>query len=287
MSERFMIIRSSLLLLLTVMVLIVWSPAISFLSSSDDYLTVRFLDVGQGDSINIETPDGYELLIDGGPTSIVLRKLAEDRSFFDKKIDVVMATHPDADHISGLVDVFKRFDVGMVVESGVESDSSAARAYTRAALNEGVKIIFAQAGQIIQLGASTTVRILSPYGDVTNWQNNNASVVVQVVYGETEFMLTGDAPVNIEDYLVSKYETSLESEVLKLGHHGSKTSTSELFLDTVIPEYAIVSSEENSRYGHPHHEVIEKVEDRDIKILNTAENGTIIFKSDGKKVWLE
>lgn len=287
MSGRLILIRSSLLFLLIIIALFVWDIAMSFSLVSDNYLTVRFLDVGQGDSINIETPDGYELLIDGGPTSIVLRKLAEDRSFFDKKIDVVIATHPDTDHISGLIDVFERFDVGMVIESGAWSDSPAARAYARAALDEKVEIIPAQAGQVIQLGASTTVRILSPYGDVTNWQSNNASVVVQVIYGDTEFLLTGDAPSNIEDFLVAKYGRLLESDVLKLGHHGSKTATSELFLDEVEPDYGIVSAEENSRYGHPHAEVIKRVEDRGIKILNTAEMGTIVFKSDGKEVWVE
>lgn len=287
MSERLVIIRNLFLLLLTGIALVVWFPTITFSSVSDNYLTVRFLDIGQGDSIHVETPDGYELLIDGGPTSMVLRKLSEDRSFFDKKIDVVIATHPDTDHVSGLVDVFERFDVGMIIESGAESDSPAALAYARAAENEGVKIITAQAGQIIQLGSSTTIKILSPYGDIKNWQSNNTSVVVQIVYGDVEFMLTGDAPINIEDFLVTKYGSSLESDVLKLGHHGSKTSTSELFLDTVEPDYGIVSAEENSRYGHPHTEVIERVKDRDIEILNTAEIGTIVFKSDGKEVWLD
>lgn len=286
MSERLMIIRSLLLLLLVGVALVVWFPVVTF-SANGDYLTIRFLDVGQGDSIHIMTPDGYELLIDGGPTSMVLRRLSEGRSFFDRKIDVVIATHPDTDHVAGLVDVFERFEVGIIVESEVGSNSPAATAYNQAVLNEEVEIITAKAWQVIKLGDSTVVNILSPYGDTTNLQSNNASIIVQVVYGETEFMLTGDAPSNIEDFLVGKYGDLLQSDVLKLGHHGSKTSTSGLFLDTVLPEFAIVSAGKDNRYGHPNYEVVEKVENKGVELLSTAEVGTIVFKSDGGSVWLE
>jgi competence protein ComEC len=286
MSLDFFGFRVFILVLFSLFVLAIWFPTVS-IPIQKEYLTVRFLDVGQGDSIHIETPDGYELLIDGGASSQVLRKLSEGRSFFDRKIDVVLATHPDTDHIGGLVDIFERYTVDYIIKTEAEHEAPAARAFARAESIEGSQVILAQAGQEIQLGASTTIRILSPNGDTTNWGNNNASIVVQVVYGDIAFMLTGDAPSSIEDYLVTAYGSSLESEVLKLGHHGSKTSTSENFLDTVQPEFAVVSASADNRYGHPHQSVIARVFARNIKTLSTATEGTIVFQSDGKEVWLD
>ncbi|MCD5381497.1 MAG: MBL fold metallo-hydrolase, partial [Candidatus Pacebacteria bacterium] len=228
----------------------------------------------------------YELLIDGGSSAAVLRELSDGRNFFDKKIDVVVATHPDADHVGGLVDVLERYEVGLIIESAVVHETTVSDAFDDAANNEGLDIVIAQAGQIIKLGASTTVRILSPYGDSANWNSNSASVIVQIVYGDIEFMLTGDAPKGIEEYLVGEFGELLESEVMKLGHHGSKTSSAETFLDAVSPEFAVVSAALDNRYGHPHPEVIERVEEREIEIVSTAVEGTIAFESDGREVWL-
>jgi competence protein ComEC len=270
--ERFERIRFGILLSLVLIVSLVWLPSFTTEAKTNEYLKVRFLDVGQGDAIHILTPDGYEMLIDGGPSSSVLRELSKDRSFFDRKIDVVIATHPDTDHVAGLVDVLERYEVGLIVNTEVKSESSAARAFARAALAENVNIILAQSGQVIQLGASTTVKIFSPSGDESDWQSNNASIVVQVIYGDSEFILTGDASKEIEDYLVGVFGADLQSDVLKLGHHGSKTSTSKLFLETVSPEYTVVSAEEDSRYGHPHKEVIDKVNEFGAKIFNTADS---------------
>ena len=254
-------------------------------TAQTQYLSVRFLDVGQGDAIHIQTPDGYELLIDGGATSLVLRELASGRSFFDSTIDVVLATHPDSDHIGGLVDVLARYQVATIIQTNTLNDTPAAAAYADAVINERAEVVLAQTGQIIQLGASTTVRILSPAGDTTRWRSNAASIIVQVSYGEIDFLLTGDAPFQTEEYLAEVYGASIQSEVLKLGHHGSKTSSSGIFLDAVQPDFAVVSAELNSRYGHPHAEVVERVRERNIQMVSTAEVGTIEFVTDGKTVW--
>jgi len=280
-------LKIALLSILAVFVLLAWLPTLNTSTGQNNLLTVRFLDVGQGDAIHIVTPDGYELLIDGGPSATVLRELAKGRSPFDRTIDVVLATHPDTDHVGGLVDVLGRFQVGMIIESVVDHNALAAKAFDQAAAAEGAQIIAAQAGQKLQLGASTTIRILSPSGDTTNWQSNNASVIVQLIYGDIKFMLTGDAPSSIEDFLVTKYGESLESDVLKLGHHGSKTSSSELFLEYVQPKYAVVSAGIDNRYGHPNPAVLERVTNVESTIVSTAEQGTIVFISDGKAVWIE
>jgi competence protein ComEC len=254
-------------------------------SSETEYLSVRFLDVGQGDAIHIVTPDGYEMLIDGGPTALVLRELAQGRGFFDSTIDVVLATHPDSDHIGGLVDVLERYQVATIIQTNNENETPAASAYHNAVKSESADVVLAQAGQEIRLGASTTISILAPVGDTANWQPNAASIIVQISYGEIDFLLTGDAYTQTEEYIVDRYGTSLQSEVLKLGHHGSQTSSSDVFLDAVQPMYAIVSAELNSRYGHPHTEVVERVISRDIEILSTATAGTIGFLTDGVTVW--
>ncbi len=286
MSLQFFYIRVFSLLLLAAVGLVVWFPVIPLSAREDGYLTVKFLDVGQGDAIQVTTPDGYELLVDGGPGSAVLRQLSESRSFFDKKIDVVVATHPDTDHVGGLVGVLERYQVDWLFETGVVSDTPAAFAYREAADFEEARKVVAQAGQTIQLGASTTIKILSPHGDVTNWQTNNASIVLQIVYGDVEFMLTGDAPSTIEEYLVREYGDALESEVLKLGHHGSDTSSSADFLEAVGPQYGVVSAGRNNRYGHPREEVLMRAGFAGAQVVSTVEEGTIVFKSDGKRVWL-
>lgn len=286
MTASWIQIRMLVLIVLAGVLVLVWFPTVTLSTTTSDYLTVRFLDVGQGDAIHVMTPDGYEMLIDGGPSAAVLRELARGRSFFDRTIDVVVATHPDTDHVGGLVDVLERYKVDWLLETVAESDSPAATAYQNAAKLEGAHLISAQAGQVIQLGASTTVRILSPQGDTTNWASNASSIIVQIVYGDIEFMLTGDAPSSIEEYLVGEYGSTLESEVLKLGHHGSKTSSSQIFVDTVKPQFAVVSASEGNRYGHPHFSVIDRVWKAKAEVLSTAELGTITFLSDGVGVWM-
>lgn len=278
--------------LITIFLLIIalipaWLPQVSFgiQGSSCDCLSVSFLDVGQGDAILIETPDGFEMLVDGGRDSSVLRELGKERSWSDKHIDMVVATHPDLDHVAGLVEVLKRYEVGSILMTENEGDSSAVAAFAAAAPKEGAKIIFADAGQVFQLGASTTIQVFAPTGDESKLESNTASIVLRVVYGNTSFMLTGDAPMEIENYLVETYSTQLDSDVLKLGHHGSKTSTSEAWLDIVSPRFAVVSAGIDNRYGHPHQEVMQRVFKRNIQTSHTGTDGTVTFYSDGIEVW--
>ena len=264
-----------------------WLPFLQTKNTNCECLTVSFLDVGQGDAILIETQDGFEMLVDGGPNATVLRALSKQRSFFDREIDVVVTTHPDLDHIGGLVDVLKRYKVQTILRTENENDKSAAEAFAAAAQKEKAEEILADAGQVLQLGASTTIQIFSPTGDERQWESNTSSIVLRVVYGNTSFMLTGDAPQEIEDYLVKTYGAQLDSDVLKLGHHGSKTSSSDAWLDTVTPTYAIVSAGIDNRYGHPHQDVMQRVFARNIQTSHTGTDGTITFYSDGTKVWRE
>lgn len=169
--------------------------------SSDGFLTVAFLDVGQGDAIFVETPDGVQLLIDGGPDAGVLREISKVMPFWDRTIDVVLATHPDKDHIGGLVDVLGRYQVSEIIRTENESDTAVSSAFVFMEADEGAISHLAKAGDVIQLGASTSLTIFSPSGDPTNWESNTSSIVAQLKYGDIEFMLTGDAPMGIEEYL--------------------------------------------------------------------------------------
>lgn len=272
-----------LLLFLFVAGLAWWLPAT--LSSSDcDCLQVSFLNIGQGDAIFIRTPDNFEMLVDGGRDATVLRELSKQMSFFNRDLDLVVATHPDADHIGGLVEVLKRYEVKNVLLTETINDTPAYKMFEEELNSEGASAIYADVGQRFMVGASTTITIYSPRGDETNWETNSASIIMKVTYDETDILLTGDAPVGIEDYLVGAYGADLEAEILKLGHHGSKTSTSELFLDTVQPEYAVVSAGVDNRYGHPHQDVMQRVFARSIPTFHTGVDGTVTFVSDGVEI---
>lgn len=262
----------------------VWSVT---LQKSHDVLLVTFLDVGQGDSIFIESPTGRQVLIDGGPSRRVLRELGEVMPFYDRSIDMVLATHPDADHISGLVDVLARYEVDMVIQSGVAHASPVVDAFTRAIETEqkqGARTLLARRGQVLDLGGGAYLRILFPDRDVTNMESNSASIVARLTYGDTSVLLTGDTPQSIERYVVSLDGAELQSDILKLGHHGSKTSTSELLLGYANPQWAIISAGEDNRYGHPHKEVIDRLARFNIATKNTANDDSVILSSDGK-VW--
>jgi competence protein ComEC len=262
-----------------------WVFVFASASLTSQYLVVYFLDVGQGDAIFIETPDKVQVLIDGGPDGSVLRELGQVMRAFDKTIDVVVATHNDKDHIGGLVDVLARYDVGAIMRTNNQHDTAVVRAFDGAVDREGALLVEPTAGQRYVLGASTTLTIFSPAGDVSNHESNASSIVAKLEYGETAFFFTGDAPIGIEEYLVRAYGPHLQSTVLKLGHHGSRTSTSKIFATMVAPEYAIVSAGQGNSYGHPHSEVIENVAIVGSTLLSTAEQGRVTLYSDGVRVW--
>ena len=250
-------------------------------------LTVAFLDIGQGDAIFIEAPNGNQVLLDGGPNKRVLRELARMMPFYDRSIDAVIASHPDKDHVGGLPAVLTRYDVGMAIDPGLPHDTAVYQEFERLIKEKNIERIRARRGQIIWLDESVYLEILFPDRDPKGWDTNDASIVARLVYGDISFMLTGDSPQKMEQYLVGLDGEALASDVLKLGHHGSKTSTSELFLGFVSPTYAIVSAGKDNQYGHPHKEVLELVERFGIPIFATYETGSIIIRTDGTNISID
>ena len=287
MYERAIKIRIAILALLSVCTFVVWFIPVSQSEAGSRYLEVHYLDIGQGDSFLIETPNGRQVLIDGGPNAIVLQRLSEVMDFGDHTIDMVVGTHPDKDHIGGLSDVLKKYDVGTILTTENKNDTQASALYDQLKQKEGADVINARRGQMFILDASTTLRVLFPDRDPTNMESNESSIVLQLRYGSSTFLFTGDSPEKIEHYLVSIEGNGLKSDVLKAGHHGSRTSTSEEYLDAVNPEYAIISAGLNNKYGHPHQEVMDRLKASGTTIYETSKEGTITLLSDGKQVWKE
>lgn len=253
--------------------------------ASDSRLTVAFLDVGQGDAIFIQAPSGEQMLIDGGATSgALLRELGRVMPFYDRSIDIVLATHADQDHIGGLPSVLERFRVGMFVRTATMASTSAYRTLLQTVEERKVKTEIIMAPENLDLGGGAEFDILFPDKDTTGWETNDSSIVGKLIYGNNSFLLTGDSPTKIETYLVKKYGALLKSDVLKAGHHGSKFSSSELYLKTVLPMFTIISASLNNRYGHPNQETLDRLIKINSQVLKTMGQGSVIFKSDGQNL---
>ncbi len=278
--------RSVQVKILAILVLFVATACIWYAAIQEDsrgVLTVSFLDVGQGDSIFIRAPGGRQVLIDGGKGVSVLRQISKHIPWYDKTIDVVIGTHPDQDHIGGLVEVLQRYRVAHIVKSSVlDTEGPDFKAFEKAiSEEEGAEVLEAVRGEVIDMGNGAYLEILFPDRRVSSIETNTGSVVARLVYGTTAFMLTGDAPAEIEKYLVSLDGTKLKSNVLKAGHHGSKSSSGPLFLGYVAPEYGVYSRGCDNSYGHPAQQTIDTFARFEIPTLDTCEEGTIIFVSDG------
>lgn len=277
--------RSSLRFMVLAFLFLVSSVSayITFADGNTNELLVAFLDVGQGDAIYIQSPSGHDMLIDGGrEDGKVLAGLASVMSAADRHIDVVLATHSDADHVGGLPEVLSRFSVGSIVVSGNVSKTGVAEAFERAAETEGVPIVYGIRGTTIDLGGGVVFQVLFPDRNPRGWESNTASIVGVLRFGSTSALFTGDSPLAVEEYLVTEDGTHLDVDVLKLGHHGSDTSTAEVFLQATSPHYAVVSAGKDNQYGHPKPIVIERVREAGACVLSTADLGHISLYSDGR-----
>ncbi len=252
-----------------------------------EFLTVAFLDVGQGDAIFIEAPNGNQILLDGGSNKKVLSELSTVMPFYDRSIDMVISSHPDKDHVGGLPAVLKKFSVDNVMESGVWQNTAVYKEFENIVNKKKIPKILARRGMRILLDKDIYLEILFPDRDTTGWDMNDASIVARLVYKKQSFMLTGDSPKKMEKYVVSLDGKNLKSNVLKLGHHGSRTSTSEIFLGAVSPEYAIISAGKNNKYGHPHKETMDLIKKFKIPFLETSKEDNIIFKTDGENLYIK
>ncbi len=239
------------------------------------------LNVGQGDALFIESPTGTQILMDGGPAKKVLNELPRVMSPFDKSIDALIITNPDADHIGGFLDILKTYKVDVVFESGTLSDSKTFQNLKNEIKNKNIPDILAKKGMVLNIGGGAVIDILFPDRDVSSWSTNDGSVVTQLIYGKNKIMLTGDATTKTEKIILEEFSPAqLKSALLKVGHHGSRTSTSPSFVQAVAPIYALISNGKDNKYGHPHKETLDTLEQFGAKILRTDLLGTIIMKCD-------
>lgn len=243
------------------------------------------MDVGQGDAILITAPNKNQVLIDGGPDKKVLRALGGAMPFFDRTLDLILVTHPDLDHIGGLPDVFERLTISAYLSSPATSENPAYETLQKKIVDEKAQRILAQKGMRIILDDGVVLEILNQGMASSNL--NAGSVVARLSCGEVDFLLMGDAPASLEERLAYQLGSNLRSEVLKVGHHGAKTSSAEFFLKKVWPEFAVISVGEDNRYGHPHAETLSRLEAIGAKILQTKDSGSIILKTNGQSLLLE
>lgn len=244
-------------------------------------LRIIFLDVGQGDAILI-SQGRNQILIDGGVSGqVLLGKLGEQIPFWDRKIELVVATHPDQDHIGGLIAVLENYQIGVVLDNGQVSETGVYEKYRAIIQKKQIRTVWAQRGVRVKLGQAA-MEILSPddvVGVSTN-DSNLASVVAKLKFGENSFLFTGDLPFAGETQLLTS-GANLSAQVLKVAHHGSKSSTSVQFLDAISPRDAVISVGAQNRYGHPTPEVLDRLKNKSIQIFRTDEVGDVEYDCQG------
>jgi competence protein ComEC len=283
--EKFKIYwRETLVVILFVLNSLVWFAGID---QERVTMSVYFLDVGQGDAILIDSPTRGRILIDGGPDRSVLTELGKILPFGDKRIDVVIESHPDRDHIAGLPEVVSRFNVSAFIEPGVESANQIDDELHKRVRDKNIPDLLGRRNMVVDLKDGVKLIVLFPDRDVSRWETNDASIVAKLVYGDTSFLLTGDSTKKAEFILLGLDGDILNADVLKAGHHGSRTSTSLPYAEAVSPDYAVISAGKNNSYGHPHRETLDILNKVGAKVVSTADLGTLHFESDGKKLILK
>ncbi|GAB4437016.1 MAG: DNA internalization-related competence protein ComEC/Rec2 [Anaerolineae bacterium] len=253
----------------------------------DGRLHVAFLDVGQGDAILLTLPDGRQMLIDGGPSPTELNwRLGQQMPFWDHTIELVLNTHPDADHLAGLVSLPERFTLGQVLVTGAQPDTDLFAAWQAELSEAGLSPLVGQAGARLALGDGLTATLLGPPPTLSpEEKTNNHSLVLHLQYGDISFLFPGDIEAPVEQLLV---DAGLPpATVLKSPHHGSKSSSTEPFLQAVNPQMAVISVAADNRFGHPSPEVLERYAVHGVATLRTDERGTIELITDGQRLWLE
>lgn len=266
--------KKALVFVLVGLVLIFWAGWVIFKEIISNNLEVVFFDVGQGDSAFIETPDKFQVLIDGGPDLTVLDKLGKEMPFYDRTINLIVLTHTDYDHLFGLLEVLKRYEIKNILWTGIADSTDNYKEWLRLIKEEGANIIIAEAGQKIVLQKEPLIYldIIYPFERLENKEtevSNDASVVLKLVSEEKTFLFTGDIPQKIEKQL-----TDIRADILKISHHGSKNSSSAEFLEAVGPKTAVISVGEN-KWGHPSPETLQRLKQSGINVLITKEAGDI------------
>jgi len=250
------------------------------LTATGPLMSVSFLDVGQGDAIYIELPDRTSILIDGGVDNSVVYELGAVMPWWKHHIDFVIVTHPDLDHYGGLHAVAEKYSIGSLLHNGHASDEPYFQLLLSTVEDRGTAIRAIEQGLTLVGESGVELQVVWPRRSYDAEDKNSLSIATLLSWHDVDFLLTGDLGQAEEHEIVADYPL-LSAEVLKLGHHGSKYSSSFAFLTTVSPRYCIVSAGAGNSYGHPHKDVLDRAHDIDCELSDTAHEGTITFHTDG------
>ena len=279
--------RLALWLLIVALVLIACNPTATTstapLPAGQGTLTIAFLDVGQGDSTLIRSPNGTIMLIDGGRSTDLANQviIPQLKAWGADHVDVLIPTHPDADHITGLVGVLEGYPVKLVALTGQVHSTKIYERLLTDIRDKKIEALKVRVGTPIPFDPSVKLEVLNPDDAAVQAEDtNNASVVIKLTYGQISFLLPGDAEMKANQAMLDR-GADVRSTVLKLGHHGSRTSTTVDWLKQVSPQIGIISAGAGNSYGHPHPEVIAALKQLGIQYLRTDEHGTITITTDG------
>lgn len=255
----------------------------NFFQVSNHNLQFHFIDVGQGDSSLIITPKGKTILIDAGDEAHAKKVVSYIREQEIEKLDLVIATHPDADHIGGMDKVIKNFDIDVFAMPDVSAKTNQYKQIQRELKAKKMKATRLYQGDEVQIDDNIDFEILSPVKGKKYDDTNEYSIVAKIVYKNTSFILMGDATMENEVDIINNVP-DIDIDVLKLGHHGSSTSSSDYFITKTSPNIAIISCGKNNKYGHPHQEVMRVLKKHGVTPYRTDEMGDIVITSDGKEI---
>lgn len=253
-------------------------------------MSVTIFDVGQGDAALITTPNGKHILIDTGVwtpsgNSAETILLPHFKAEGIKKLNAVVLSHPHADHIGGIITLLESIPIDTIYNSGFEYDSQLYRGYMEMAARKQVPVKAVHAGDLISVDEAVLIMVYSSGEEVPLADPNQHSVILELVYGDTEFLFTGDAGQRQESRVLTYYSDLLDTDFLKVGHHGSRTSSGKDFLEQLSPDIAVVSLAEQNRYNHPHAEAVQRLHQTNAEIYYTSRDKALVFKSDGEKIW--
>lgn len=253
-------------------------------ASTDDAreLEIDFFDIGQGDAIFIQTPTHQTILIDGGRDEAVSEKIAKELQLGQRTIDLVIVTHPDLDHVGGIPSVLRRYHVGMLFMIDATRSLPAYQELIRLAEEQHIPIRYVTTGDMVRFAPDITMNIFAPEkGATAGGDLNNSSIVGKLTYNKRSFLFTGDAEVESEDRMIGTH-APLAVDILKIGHHGSRYSSSERFLRAVHARVGVISAGAHNTYGHPHPDVLRRMADQHMDVYRTDTHGSVEMTTDGE-----
>ncbi len=255
---------------------------ILFLSSTflvaPEKLRVDFLDIGQGDAILLNLPQGTRILVDAGPDNLLINRLGDALPWWEQKIDYVIISHYHADHILGLIELVEKYKIGQVLSTAHQPDDFLYRVLVAKLKAKNIPLVFVQAGQILNFEKNISMQVISAERDNKDYNDN--SLVVRFDYLQSSVLFTGDLTAEVEAKL-SKSDLNLQSDLLKVAHHGSRYSSSEEFLDSVRPKFCVISVGDDNDFQHPHAETLTRLSQVQCQIYLTQDFGTLSWQSDG------